>query len=363
MQNGNRAILITGGAGFIGSALVRRLVSQYPLIVLDLLTYAGDLKRLADLPTQSMEFIHGNICDEDLLPSLFARYQPYAVIHCAAESHVDRSIDGPMDFLKTNVEGTMNLLRCATRYWQTLKGVAREQFRFLHVSTDEVFGTLDSEALGFVESSPYRPNSPYAASKASADHFVRVWNQTYGLPTLNTHCSNNYGPWQFPEKLIPLIISKCLRGEQLPVYGDGSHTRDWIHVEDHVSAIETILKKAQPGSSWVIGANNELSNLQLVELICDIVQSIEPKQAGYSYRDQISFVQDRPGHDQRYAVNSQKLRSQLNWRPQVPFQKGLTNTISWYLHAQDWLQNIIQHGSYQGQPRLGVIASPQGSST
>lgn len=357
MYNESQAILITGGAGFIGATLARRLAHHHPLIVLDLLTYAGDLSRLNGLIPERITWVKGDICDEALVREQLERHQPCAIIHCAAESHVDRSIDGPSAFLKTNVEGTMTLLRCATDYWRALDETAKSQFRFLHVSTDEVFGSLDWDEPAFHEESTYRPSSPYAASKAASDHFVRAWFQTYGLPTLITHCSNNYGPWQFPEKLIPLMISKCLSETPLPIYGDGSNIRDWIHVEDHVTALCEVLTHAQPGSSWGIGGEAELTNLTLVELICDILDILKPKHNGSSYREQMTFVQDRPGHDRRYAINNQKIENLLKWRPTIPISKGLRETVKWYLNAESWLVKVAERGSYTGQPRLGVRQS------
>jgi len=348
-------LFVTGGAGFIGSAFVRSVIREHRVVILDAMTYAGDHSRLEQLPAHSVTFIEGDICDEGLVSELLQTHQPSALVHFAAESHVDRSIDGPQAFLKTNVEGTMTLLRCATAYWQQLDEARRLSFRFLHVSTDEVYGSLGFEDDPFTERSPYLPNSPYAASKAASDHFVRAWNRTFKLPTLMTHCSNNYGPWQFPEKLIPLMISKCLKGEPLPVYGDGSNIRDWIHVDDHISALELILKEGEPGGVWSVGGEAEVSNLALVELICEALDQRRPREDGESYKTQVTFVQDRPGHDVRYAIDMSKLKSELGWRPSVTFDEGMAQTIDWYLNAQTWVDQVSQRGGYGAQQRLGTM--------
>ena len=351
----NNLILITGGAGFIGSAFARHISQKMRVVVLDVMTYAGDERRLEQVDSDRLTMIKGNICDETLVRQILNDYQPKAILHFAAESHVDRSIDGPQAFLTTNVEGTMTLLRCATAYWQSLEYTEREHFRFLHVSTDEVYGSLRFDEPPFTEVSPYAPNSPYAASKAASDHFVRAWHKTYKLPTLITHCSNNYGPWQFPEKLIPLMITKCLQGQPLPVYGDGSNIRDWIHVDDHVMAIELILDQAPPGSVWSVGGESEVSNLDLVKHICAILDQRTPRGDGISYQDQITFVQDRPGHDVRYAIDLTKIRDTLGWTPSVSFSEGLAETIEWYLETQEWVKSVSDAGNYQ-QERLGSIS-------
>ena len=353
----NKTILVTGGAGFIGSAFVRKASIEARVIVLDAMTYAGDESRLLD-SDQSVTLIKGDICNEPLVTELMNEYRITSIVHFAAESHVDRSIDGPQVFLKTNVEGTMTLLRCATTYWQQLSGPAKETFRFLHISTDEVYGSLGFEDLPFTERSPYLPNSPYAASKAASDHFVRAWFKTFKLPTLITHCSNNYGPWQFPEKLIPLMISKCLKEEPLPVYGDGSNIRDWIHVDDHVSALRLILDKAEPGSVWSIGGEAEVSNLDMVKEICKALDKKCPRPTSQSYQDLITFVQDRPGHDVRYAIDMTKLKTLLGWTPSVTFEEGLDQTIDWYLDAKNWREEVSQKGAYH-QSRLGIVSSQE----
>ena len=353
MQYQPQTILVTGGAGFIGSAFVRIASKDTHFIILDSMTYAADQERLKKNISQ-IRIIKENICNEDIVIQTLTKYQPNAIIHFAAESHVDRSIDAPQAFLKTNVEGTMNLLKCATTYWQTLNQTQQDQFRFLHVSTDEVYGSLGFEDKAFTEDSPYRPNSPYAASKAASDHFVRAWNKTFKLPTIITHCSNNYGPWQFPEKLIPLMITKCLKGEPLPIYGDGSNMRDWIHVDDHVDALWCILSQATPGTVWGIGGETEISNLTLVKSICIMLDELQPRLDGCSYLEQISFVQDRPGHDIRYAVDISHLKANLLWEPKKSFKEGLKETLEWYLSAQTWIENVSCRGGYQGQTRLGI---------
>ncbi len=346
-------ILVTGGAGFIGSAFVRYMSSKTRILVLDLMTYAGDMRRLGEVPPEQMSFIRGDICDEALVSHILNTYRPKAIVHLAAESHVDRSIDGPQAFMKTNVEGTMNLLNCATNYWRSLHEGDRDQFRFLHVSTDEVYGSLTFDEHPFCEDSPYLPNSPYAASKAASDHFVRAWHKTFGLPTLITHCSNNYGPWQFPEKLIPLMITKSLQSKPLPVYGDGSNIRDWVHVNDHVAALELVLDRAIPGSVYSVGGNYEISNLNLIKLMCATLDRYAPRLDGLSYQEEIIFVQDRPGHDVRYAINTTKIKSELGWTPSVNFSEGINQTIQWYLNAQDWIRDISNLSTYQ-QERLGI---------
>jgi dTDP-glucose 4,6-dehydratase len=349
-----KTLIVTGGAGFIGSAFVRKLASTHRLIVLDLLTYAGDQNRIEHSSNDQITLIKGDICDEVLVNSIFEEYRPQAIIHFAAESHVDRSIDGPMEFLKTNVQGTVVLLSCATQYWKSLSDIDQELFRFLHVSTDEVYGSLSFDDPPFTEQSPYKPNSPYAASKASSDHFVRSWYKTFNLPTLITHCSNNYGPWQFPEKLIPLMISKCINSDDLPVYGDGSNIRDWIYVDDHVEALSTVLTKGLPGGVWSIGGEEELTNLHLVQKICQLLDSKVPREDGRSYADQIKFVRDRPGHDVRYAIDISKVSNELGWKPAMSFEQGLETTIDWYLNSQDWIKYVTKSGDYTDQQRLGV---------
>lgn len=353
MSGSKNTLLVTGGAGFIGSAFVRRATQNHQVVILDSMTYAGDRARLEGANEGRVTFYEGDICDETLVAQLLREHAPQALIHFAAESHVDRSIDGPLAFLKTNVEGTMTLLKATTAYWQELDGEEKERFRFLHVSTDEVYGSLGFEDEPFTERSPYQPNSPYAASKASSDHFVRAWHQTFKLPTLMTHCSNNYGPWQFPEKLIPLMIMKCLKGEPLPVYGDGSNIRDWIHVDDHVDAIIRVLSEAQPGTVWSVGGEAERSNLELVKLICEALNQLKPRGDGRPYQEQITFVTDRPGHDVRYAIDMEKIKGQLGWSPSVTFEEGIRQTIEWYLGAQEWMKQVSGRGEYK-QERLGL---------
>ncbi len=355
----SRNVLITGGAGFIGSALIRILVTKnynYSNIInLDLLTYAGDPLRLPD--DKSIHTITGDISNKELVTQVFADYRPIIVFHLAAESHVDRSIDGPQAFVQTNIQGTLNLLQCATQYWQDLSKSDQEIFRFVHVSTDEVYGSLGFDDEPFTEDSIYRPSSPYAATKASSDHLTYSWWKTFKLPTIITHCSNNYGPWQFPEKLIPLIISKALREEKLPIYGDGSNIRDWIFVEDHVHALLQISDNSAPGERWNIGAECEVSNLTLVHSLCDKLDYSKARSDNLSYRDLITFVDDRPGHDLRYAININKLTSKFNWTPKTSFDQGLNQTVNWYLQNQDWVQGISDKANYTKQSRLGLLSS------
>ena len=351
-----KTILVTGGAGFIGSALIRLLLTENcsNIINLDALTYAGDTERLPD--NETVHTVRENICDQELVAGLFDRYHPAIVFHLAAESHVDRSIDGPQAFMQTNVQGTLNLLQCATQYWRNLSESDQHGFRFIHISTDEVYGSLNFEDEPFTEHSPYRPSSPYAASKAASDHLVYSWWKTFNLPTIMTHCSNNYGPWQFPEKLIPLMICKALREENLPIYGDGSNIRDWIFVEDHVRALLQIAEHSASGEKWNIGGECEVSNLALVHRLCDQLDHLKPRPNGTSYRNLIVFVPDRPGHDLRYAINMDKLKSKLGWKPQVSFDQGLTETIKWYLQKQDWIQRTSDRANYTQQNRLGLTS-------
>ncbi|NPV26680.1 MAG: dTDP-glucose 4,6-dehydratase [Firmicutes bacterium] len=349
-----KTILVTGGAGFIGSNFVRMVIaSRWARIVnLDKLTYAGNLDSLAEvLPDPNHIFIRGSIDDQNLVNEIFAKYHPSAVVNFAAESHVDRSIDGPAEFIQTNIVGTFVLLEAARRYWNNLNTEEREEFRFLHVSTDEVYGSLGPTGY-FTEETRYAPNSPYSASKAASDHLVRAYHHTYGLPTLTTNCSNNYGPYQFPEKLIPLMILNAIEGKQLPVYGDGRNIRDWLFVEDHCRAILTVLTKGCPGEVYNIGGNNEKTNLEVVYAICDILDEINPRQDGSSYREQITFVQDRPGHDRRYAIDASKIKRELGWEPLEDFHSGLRKTVEWYLGNRVWCQRVCD-GSYH-RDRLGL---------
>jgi dTDP-glucose 4,6-dehydratase len=346
--------VVTGGAGFIGSNFVRMVVqyNNIHVINVDNLTYAGNLDSLRDIGDKTnYSFEQGDICDRSFVRHVFEKYRPQAVIHFAAESHVDRSIDGPEAFIKTNVHGTFMLLDEAKDYWQFLSTDDRCAFRFLHISTDEVFGSLGPTGY-FTEQSPYSPNSPYSASKAASDHLVRAYYHTYGLPALISNCSNNYGPYQFPEKLIPLMIINCLAGKGLPVYGNGLNIRDWLYVEDHCRALLAILGKAKPGQSYNIGGNNEKTNLAVVQAICDILDEKKPRRDGCSYRELITYVQDRPGHDQRYAIDAGKIRHELGWEPVENFQSGLGKTIQWYLDNKEWWRTIID-GSYRGE-RLGL---------
>ena len=341
-------LLVTGGVGFIGSNFVLDwLAHQHqPVLNLDKLTYAGNLENLISLKDDGRHlFVHGDIGDRTLLASLFAQYHPHAVINFAAESHVDRSIHGPEDFIQTNVLGTFHLLEETRAYYAGLNAADKSTFRFLHVSTDEVYGSLKPSDPSFSETTAYQPNSPYSASKAASDHLVRAYHHTYHLPVLTTNCSNNYGPYQFPEKLIPLVLNNALNGKPLPIYGDGSNVRDWLYVGDHCSAIRAVLVKGKVGEVYNIGGSNEKTNLQVVHTLCDILDELKPK-AGGSYRDQITFVKDRPGHDQRYAINASKILGQLGWQPRETFETGIRKTVSWYLQHQDWVSNVSS-GEYR----------------
>lgn len=349
-------VLVTGGAGFIGSAVVRKLIgeSAASVVVVDCLTYAGNLDSLAPVRQDArFHFERVDICDAPALRAVFDAFRPRAVIHLAAESHVDRSIDGPADFVRTNLLGTYTLLVEARRLWQDLSPEDRSRFRFLHVSTDEVFGSLDPGQLAD-EASAFRPNSPYAATKAGADHLVRAWHRTYGLPTLTTNCSNNYGPYQFPEKLIPLVIARALAGQTLPVYGDGGHVRDWLHVSDHCRALRMVLERGRVGGTYNIGGKAERRNIEVVEAVCALLDERRPRADGRSHASRIEFVADRPGHDRRYAVDSSRMRRELGWEPEYTFERGLAATVDWYLAHQDWVARVLD-GSYRLQ-RLGGVA-------
>ena len=345
--------LVTGGAGFIGGNFVRDAVSRGIRVVnLDALTYAGNLDTLRDLDgNPDHVFVHGDIGDRALVSRLLAEHRPDAVVNFAAESHVDRSIDGPAAFIQTNVVGTLALLEAARDYWRSLGDGAREAFRFLHVSTDEVYGTLGETGL-FTETTPYAPNSPYSASKAASDHLVRAFHHTYGLPVLTTNCSNNYGPYHFPEKLIPLVIAKALAGESLPVYGDGRQVRDWLFVADHCEAIRTVLAGGRTGETYNIGGNAEKQNIEVVKAICALLDERRPRGDGKPRESQITFVADRPGHDRRYAIDASKLRNELGWEPKYSFERGLAETVDWYLGNQDWVQRVLD-GSYRLE-RIGA---------
>ena len=339
--------LVTGGAGFIGGNFVLRAVaSGVKVINLDALTYAGNLDTLASLQDNPLHvFAEGDIGDRNLVSRLLAEHWPDAVVNFAAESHVDRSIDGPGAFIQTNVVGTLGLLEASRDYWKALDGERREHFRFLHVSTDEVYGSLGDTGK-FTETTPYAPNSPYSASKAASDHLVRAFHHTYGLPVLTTNCSNNYGPYHFPEKLIPLVIARALAGEPLPVYGDGKNVRDWLFVGDHCSAIRTVLAKGRVGETYNVGGNAEKQNIEVVRTICALLDARAPRDDGQPRSSQITFVADRPGHDRRYAIDASKLRDELGWEPEYTFEQGIAETVDWYLSNQDWVRRVLD-GSYR----------------
>lgn len=350
-----KTLLVTGGAGFIGGTFVRRFVrdERYRIINLDLLTYAGNLESLASLAGHPGHvFVRGDIRDGSLVGQLLRQYQPDAIVHFAAESHVDRSIGAPATFIDTNVVGTQNLLEAARGYWSGLEGDARTAFRFLHVSTDEVYGSLGATGK-FTETTPYAPNSPYSASKAASDHLVRAYHHTYGLPVLVSNCSNNYGPYQFPEKLVPLMILNALGGRPLPVYGDGANIRDWLHVEDHCEALQTILERGRPGEVYNIGGDAERTNLEVVETICRLVDELRPDLPHRPCRQLLKFVADRPGHDRRYAIDASKIRTELGWQPRHDFESGMRETVDWYLGNREWSEQVMA-GTYQGQ-RLGLL--------
>ncbi|QAA94727.1 dTDP-glucose 4,6-dehydratase [Pollutimonas thiosulfatoxidans] len=350
-------ILVTGGAGFIGSALVRHIVRDTgdAVINVDKLTYAGNLESLAQVAgSDRYAFEQVDICDRGALDRVFQQHQPHAVMHLAAESHVDRSIDGPAAFIETNIVGTYTLLEAARQYWAGLQGAARDGFRFHHISTDEVYGDLEDPEDLFTETTPYAPSSPYSASKASSDHLVRAWRRTYGLPTIITNCSNNYGPYHFPEKLIPLMILNALEGKPLPVYGKGLQVRDWLYVEDHARALYKVVTEGKLGETYNVGGHNEKRNIEVVLTICDLLEELAPaKPAGVAqYRDLITYVQDRPGHDMRYAIDASKIQQELGWTPQETFESGIRKTVQWYLDNREWCQHV-QDGSYQRE-RLGL---------
>ncbi|GGC83092.1 dTDP-glucose 4,6-dehydratase [Undibacterium terreum] len=340
-------IFVTGGAGFIGANFVLDWLAQNdePVINYDKLTYAGNLNNLASIKQDARHiFVQGDILDTDKLNQLFAQHKPRAIVHFAAESHVDRSIHGPAAFVNTNVNGTFSLLEAARAYWQGLTGDERSNFRFLHVSTDEVYGTLSTDDPPFSETTAYAPNSPYSASKAASDHLVRSYHHTYGLPVLTTNCSNNYGPYHFPEKLIPLMITNARAGKDLPVYGDGQQVRDWLYVSDHCTAIRRVLEAGKPGETYNVGGWNEKTNLSVVHTLCDLLDQLQPKANG-SYRDQIKYVTDRPGHDRRYAIDARKIEKELGWKPAETFETGLRKTVAWYLANDEWVAQV-QSGDY-----------------
>ena len=336
-------ILVTGGAGFIGSALVRHLIqnTSYQVLILDKLTYAGNLASLKNVSgSERYSFDQADICDREALDRILSQFQPDAVMHLAAESHVDRSIDGPAAFVETNVVGTYTLLEACRAFWSGLEGTKRDAFRFHHISTDEVFGDLEGPDSLFTEDTPYAPSSPYSASKASSDHFVRAWGRTYGLPILITNCSNNYGPYHFPEKLIPLVIINALHGKPLPVYGNGRQVRDWLFVEDHARALLKVLEEGTVGETYNIGGHNERTNLEVVEAICALLDQLAPRGAPHS--DLIAFVSDRPGHDLRYAIDASKIERELGWIPEETFESGLRKTVEWYLASKDWWRPLCK---------------------
>ncbi|MEI8385154.1 MAG: dTDP-glucose 4,6-dehydratase [Nitrosomonadaceae bacterium] len=342
-------ILVTGGAGFIGANFVMNWLvqSDETVVNLDLLTYAGNLQNLSSLSSDQRHiFVHGDIADSTLVNGLLTQYQPRAIINFAAESHVDRSIHGPEDFIQTNIIGTFRLLEAVRAYWNGLNEEAKKNFRFLHVSTDEVYGSLSKTEPAFSETHRYEPNSPYSASKAASDHLVRAYHHTYGLPTLTTNCSNNYGPYHFPEKLIPLMIVNALAGKPLPVYGDGQQIRDWLYVKDHCSAIRRVLADGRMGEVYNIGGCNEKPNIEIVYTICGLLDELRPRSDGKSYREQVTYVTDRPGHDRRYAIDAGKIESELGWKPEETFETGIRKTVQWYLDNQDWVSNV-QSGNYR----------------
>jgi len=342
-------ILVTGGAGFIGSNFVHHWLAttNESVVNLDKLTYAGNLDNLASLQNDARHvFVQGDIGDTTLLPQLLAQHQPRALVHFAAESHVDRSIHGPMDFIQTNVVGTFHLLESVRAYWAALAAEQQTAFRFLHVSTDEVYGSLAPDAPAFAETHAYEPNSPYSASKAASDHLVRAWHHTYGLPVLTTNCSNNYGPFHFPEKLIPLVIHNALAGKPLPIYGDGMQVRDWLYVQDHCSAIARVLQAGRLGETYNVGGWNEKPNIEVVRTLCSLLDELQPRADGQSYAAQITYVKDRAGHDRRYAIDARKIEQELGWRPQETFETGLRKTVAWYLANADWVSNVTS-GQYR----------------
>jgi len=347
-------IIITGGAGFIGSALIRQLLTEtnFQVLNIDKLTYAGNLESLPDAQANpNYQFLQADICDSEAMNNAFEQFKPDAVMHLAAESHVDRSIDGPGEFIQTNVVGTYTLLEASRKYWVTLSEEAKKAFRFHHISTDEVYGTLGETGF-FTEKTAYQPNSPYSASKAGSDHLVRAWLHTYGMPTLITNCSNNYGPYQFPEKLIPLMINNALEGKPLPIYGKGDNIRDWLFVDDHARALRTVLETGVVGEVYNIGGFNEHTNLDVVHTLCEILDELLPESAHVPHKNLIEFVTDRPGHDQRYAIDATKIEKELGWTPDETFKTGIRKTVEWYLNNRQWCENVLD-GSYQKQ-RLGL---------
>ena len=351
-------ILITGGAGFIGSALIRYLIknTDHQILNIDKLTYAGNLESLVEVESNpNYTFQKIDICDAAAIEQSFSEFQPDLIMHLAAESHVDRSIDGPAEFINTNIVGTYTLLEVSRKYWQSLSQHKKSQFRFHHISTDEVYGDLEGTTDLFTESTPYAPSSPYSASKASSDHLVRAWYRTYGLPIVITNCSNNYGPYHFPEKLIPLVILNALDGKALPIYGKGNQIRDWLYVEDHAKALYKVVMEGTIGETYNIGGHNEKQNIEVVKTICHILDVLKPQSNNQPYEELITFVEDRPGHDLRYAIDASKIKNDLGWTPEESFESGIRKTVEWYLNNLDWCRRV-QDGSYQRE-RLGVQAS------
>jgi dTDP-glucose 4,6-dehydratase len=350
-----KKLLVTGGAGFIGSAVTRLIIEETDatVLVVDKMTYASNPAALRSIESSKrFGILKADICDRDAMREAIASFQPDAILNLAAESHVDRSIDGPGDFIQTNVVGTFTLLQAALDYWRRMPGASADRFRFVHISTDEVFGSLGDDGH-FVETTAYDPSSPYSASKAASDHLVNAWHRTYGLPALITNCSNNYGPWQFPEKLIPLVVINGLEGKPLPVYGQGSNVRDWLHVEDHARALLKALETGKPGDCYCIGGSQERRNIDVVQSICSLLDELAPK--AFPHRDLIAFVEDRPGHDQRYAIDSSKAGRELGWKARESFESGLRKTVQWYIDNSEWWQSI-RNGVYQGH-RLGKLAA------
>ena len=342
-------ILVTGGAGFVGANFILDWFERTdePLVNVDLLTYAGNLETLSGVADiEGYTFVKGDIADRAVLTTLLAAHRPRAIVNFAVESRVDRALDNPAVFLQTNIVGTYELLETLRAYWQELDGRARDDFRVLHISTDEVYGSLDADAPAFREVSPYAPNSPYAASKAAADHLVRAWHHTYGLPTLTTHCSSNYGPYQFLEKMIPMAIINAISGKPIVIHGDGQHQRDWLYIEDHCDALRCVLEQGVPGETYNIGGTSELRNLEVIERICGLLDTLRPRPHSGSYTQQIEFLEDRPGHDRRYAIDAQKIATTLGWTPKETFDTGLRRTVQWYLDHPDWIDHV-QNGAYR----------------